>query len=84
MTLNEVAVASAKDKEIGSVKVALQTNNWDTLRNSRYKILKEQLCLYKNILLKNTRIIISEALRKKTLALTHEKHPEIVAMKQLL
>lgn len=41
MTLEEIAAVLAKDKKIKEVKLWLQTNNWDTLKDSRYKILKE-------------------------------------------
>jgi len=81
MTLEEIAIASENDKEIREIKLALQTDNWKALGNSRYKIIKEQLCIYNNVLLRNTRIIIPKKLQKKTLVLAHEGHPGIVAMK---
>jgi len=52
-----------------------------TLENSWYKIIKEQLCIFNNVLLKNTHIITPEKLRKKT-ALAHEGHPGIVVIKR--
>lgn len=84
MTLKEIAIASKEDKKIKEVKLALQTDDWDALKNSRYKIIKEQLCICNNVLLRNTRIIIPEALQRKTLMLAHEGHPGIVAVKQRL
>lgn len=75
MTLDEIGAASKTDSKIKEVKLALRTNNWDTLKDSRYKIIKEQLCVYKNVLLRNTRIVIPEALQKKTLMLAHKGHP---------
>ena len=47
-------------------------------------MLKDELCVNDNIVLKGTRRVIPESLKKKTLDLANEGHPGILSMKHRL
>lgn len=84
MSLSEIDCESQKDVTLIEVRHAVNTGKWDTLKNTRFKLLKDELCVYKNIVLRGTRIVIPLSLRNKVLGIAHEGHPGIVAMKNRL
>lgn len=84
MTTDEINSESKKDKVLTEVRNALKSGDWGSLKNSRFQIIKEKLCIKDNIVLRGARIVIPKALQRKTLELAHEGHPGIVAMKHRL
>lgn len=83
LSMNTINEMSGKDEEIMKVKQSLALGNWDESLKY-FKIIKEELCFYNNILLRGTRIVIPKGLRARVLELAHEGHPGIVAMKHRL
>ena len=81
---DEINIESGNDKKLAGVRRALKTGDWKALENSRFKMLKDELCVNDNIVLRGTRIVIPESLKKETLDLAHEGHPGIVSMKHRL
>lgn len=78
--LQEIMDQSRQDSEIQRVKEGLYNSNWhDTVKI--YKIFKDELCFYEDILLRGTKIVIPSKLREKVLKAAHEGHPGITAMK---
>lgn len=84
MSMTELETESANDPLLIEVREAIRTGKWDRLSSSRFRAVKEELCLYNNLVLRGTRIVIPERLKERTLALAHEGHPGIVAMKNRL
>lgn len=83
LKITEIEEASAADKSIQSVRIALDQGEWsgDSLP---FKLFATELCFAGKILLRGTRIVIPELLRKQTLDLAHEGHPGMTVMKQRL
>lgn len=77
--LQEIETISAQDEEIQSIKRAL---NADGL--GLFKPFAIELCFAGGILLRNTKIVIPESLRERTLQLAHEGHPGMSVMKRRL
>ncbi|KAK2578228.1 hypothetical protein KPH14_001387 [Odynerus spinipes] len=84
MTTKEIDIESSKDKILTEVKRAIESGNWNLLKNTRFSLFKDELCVYGNIILKGTRIVIPDSLKRKVLELAHEGHPGIVSMKHRL
>lgn len=72
--------ASGSDKEINDVKNGVYDKEWHESVKG-YKIFENEFCFYGNILLRGTRIVLPQKLRKDVVAAAHEGHPGIVAMK---
>lgn len=83
VSLKEIAECSEKDTEIQKVKAGIYYNNWDD-EVKLFKIFQNELCFQEGILLRGTKIVIPENLRKVVLAAPHEGHPGIVSMKARL
>lgn len=80
ITLNEIEKSTADDEELGKVKQSLMSGNWDEVAES-YRRIKDELCQVGELVLRNSRIIIPEALQDRMIQLGHTGHPGIVAMK---
>lgn len=79
--LDEIEEKSASDKEIQAVKVSIDRNEWhDT--TLPFKPFANELCWSGKILMRNTRIVIPNNLRERTLELAHEGHPGMSVMKR--
>jgi transposase InsO family protein len=50
----------------------------------KYHPFKDELCLVGKVILRNTKLVIPEELRRQVLELAHEGHPGISSMKQRL
>lgn len=81
--MNQIIEYSQQDPEIQMVKEGLLKGNWDEAVKA-YKIFQSELCLYEDILLRGTKIVIPLKLRAQVLNAAHEGHPGIVAMKSRL
>ena len=58
--------------------------NWETPICAQNKPIREELCLFGNIVLRGTRVNEPKRLRVKAIELAHEGHQEMVKMKQRL
>lgn len=79
--LAEVEQHSKVDKTIQAVKQAIYHNKWTELAQP-FKLFETELCVAGEILLRGTKIVMPEELRKRTIELAHEGHPGICKMKQ--
>ncbi|KMQ82135.1 hypothetical protein RF55_24049 [Lasius niger] len=84
MSVEEIEVESREDPWLGEVRQAITTENWESLSSTRVKAIKDELCTYNNIVLRGTRIVVPEKLKKRVLSIALEEHPGIVAMKDRL
>ena len=78
LSTREFERASATDAEISVVKDCVRTGNWENCPVPVYLHMKDELCVYGEILLRGTRIVIPRILREKVTKLAHEGHQGIV------
>lgn len=83
ISLEEIEEQSASDDEIKAVRKSIEDDVWPEAAMP-YKSIKDELCFSGDILLRNTRIVIPQSLRKRTLQLAHEGHPGMTVMKRRL
>ncbi|XP_053690472.1 uncharacterized protein K02A2.6-like [Sabethes cyaneus] len=79
----DIEQESEMDTSIGAVRTALQDGVWSD-DAAPYKLFETELCFAGKILLRGTRMVIPQSLRRRTLDLAHEGHPGISLMKQRL
>ena len=84
MSLDEIDKESAKDPLLSQVREALKSGNWDKLTSSKFRMIKDELCVNNHVVLRGTRIVMPKSLQNGTLSIAHEAHPGIVAMKNRL
>ncbi|XP_055584741.1 uncharacterized protein K02A2.6-like [Uranotaenia lowii] len=83
ITLNEIIDGTLKDDELAVVKESLNTGRWNE-RIKNYFPFRAELCIISDIVMRNDRIIIPAALRKRVLKLAYIGHPGIEKTKQRL
>lgn len=83
LKLNEIEQASEVDNTIRSVQFGIEQDTWSE-DAMPFKLFATELSFAGKILLRGTRIVIPEVLRKRTLDLAHEGHPGMTIMKQRL
>ena len=71
MTLQNLPLASESDPTLQTIKDCLDTGNWSAAP-APFTDLKEELCQRRGIILRNSRIIIPDALSPYILQLAHE------------
>ena len=76
--------ASYNDAELSQVRNCVITGNWEHCTIPSYAHLKDELCIYGEILLHGARIVVAKSLRDKVLRLAHEGHQGIVKTKYRL
>lgn len=85
LSREEIKQASQDDPEIKCVIEAIRSGKWpDDKRLSVYRKVANELTSTDGILVRGTRIVIPNDLRKRTLDITHESHRGIVRLKQAL
>ena len=86
MTLEEVVQSTLKDNELQAVMRAIQTDKWnsDPLLAPFYNVRHELTVTMQGVVLRDHRIVMPQALRDRTLAITHQGHQGVVKTKQLL
>lgn len=83
VTVEEVRDATIKDDELISVKKAIEMDVWPKeLR--KYELIKTELCIVDEIVLRGFRIIIPKELTAKILEIGHEGHIAANGMKNKL
>lgn len=73
---------SLADETIEAVKRAIDTNDWSDALTAPYKNFSTEFCFAGNVLLRSTRIVLPECLRRHALELAHEGHPGMSVMKR--
>ena len=66
------------DAELSQVKGCVRTGNWEHCTVPSYAHIKDELCIYGEILLRGSRIVVPKTLRDKVVRLAHELHQGIV------
>ena len=82
LTARDVERASAKDPELQELEKCIRSGKWEDCRCTRYKMVRDELCMIGKLILRGTRIVIPQCLRKSILELAHEGHQGIVKTKQ--
>ena len=80
----EIEEASYKDEELCQVKNCVHSGNWERCTLSSYVPIKDELCIYGEILLRGTRIVVPRILRDKVVRLAHEGNQGMVKTKYRL
>ena len=80
LTTREIERESAKDRELENVRNCLINNDFKELPKAYIPIVTE-LCVYGQLILRGTRIVMPEKLRSQTISLAHEGHLGIVNTK---
>lgn len=83
VSLIEIKEASERDEEINKIKKGITTNHWEE-PVKHCQVFQIEFCVVDGILLRGTRIVVPNSLRKRVLDAAHEGHPGIVAMKSRL
>jgi len=83
-TPNEIEEASYNDEELCQVKNCVRSGNWERCTLTSYAHVKDELCIYGELLLRGTRIVVPGVLRDKVLTLAHEGHQGVVKTKYRL
>lgn len=84
ITAKEIEKASVNDSELEHIKQCIKIGDWEHCMIPGYKHVKDELCVYGEIVLRGTRIVIPISLRKQVLQLAHEGHQGIVKTKMRL
>ncbi|XP_053606236.1 uncharacterized protein K02A2.6-like [Plodia interpunctella] len=83
VTLEEVQEATMKDEELCDLKKAIEKDIWPK-EFRKYELIKTELCVIDNIILRGTRIVIPTCLKERILDLGHEGHIGTNSMKAKL
>ena len=59
----EIEEASYSDAELSQVKGCMRTGNWERCTFPSYAHIKDELCIYGEILLRGSRIVVPKTLR---------------------
>lgn len=80
----EIGQASCDDEELIIVKSCVRSGNWSQCTVPLYLHVKDLLCVYGELLLHGTRIVIPEVLRGRVQKIAHEGHQVVVKTKNRL
>jgi transposase InsO family protein len=85
INIQEVEQESAKDEELRLLRHCIQSGDWKSDGISvSYRAVKDELCVLGNLVLRGTKIVIPESLRKKVLIIAHEGHQGCAKTKERL
>ena len=83
LKIQEIESASAEDEDLQAVRSCLISGNWETAPKP-YVWVRNELTYIGQVILRGTRIVIPNILRKRVLELAHEGHQGVVKMKERL
>ena len=85
VTLSEMRSETSKDAALSKLLAEIHSRKWsnDELLKA-YSGIKEELSVFEGVILRGTRIVVPQSLRKRILKLAHETHQGIVKTKQFL
>ena len=85
LTAKEVECASEDDAELTSVRHYIQiSGDWSQYKMPHFMCVKNELCVLVKLVLRGTRIVIPQSLRKQVLHVAYEDHESIVKVKSRL
>ena len=83
LKIQEIESASAEDDDLQAVRSCLISGNWETAPKP-YVWVRNELTYIGQVILRGTRIVIPNILRKRVLELAHEGRQGVVKMKERL
>ena len=84
LTPKEIEQASYDDEELNLVKSCVRSGNWSQCTVPSYLHVKDELCVYGELLLRGTRIVVPSILRDRVMKIAHEGHQGVVKTKNRL
>ena len=84
LTPKEIEQASYDDEELNLVKSCVRSGNWSQCTVPSYLYVKDELCVYGELLLRGTRIVVPSILRDRVMKIAHEGHQGVVKTKNRL
>ena len=83
LRIQEIEQASSKDGELQAIRECLVNERWENLPTP-YLPMRNELTFIGHVVLRGTRIIVPQVLRKRVIELAHEGHQGIVKTKERL
>lgn len=83
ITLQEIKEETTKDEELTQIMECLRSGIMDCMFKE-YKPYVDELCSAEGVLLRGNRLVVPTKLRERVLAVAHEAHPGMAAMKRRL
>ena len=83
LRIKEIERVSAQDSELQAVRNCLIEGKWDNAPK-QYLPVRNELTFIGHVILRGTRIVIPQALRKRVVNLAHEGHQGVVKTKERL
>lgn len=83
LTWHQIETHSEDDVVLQSVKTAIENDSWDPSQ-SKFEAHKNELRVLGNLLFKDNKVILPQALRAQALAFAHEGHVGEMAMKRIM
>ena len=83
LRIKEIERVSAQDSELQAVRNCLIEEKWDNAPKS-YLPVRNELTFIGHVILRGTRIVVPQALRKRVVSLAHEGHQGVVKTKERL
>ena len=81
---SEVEALSAKDATLELVRQAVISSDWSKLQGTTYKMVKDELWVVGQLVMRGGRIVMPENLWNRTVMLAHEGHQGVVRTKARL
>ena len=82
LSAKEIEQASFDYEELSIVKSCVKSGNWSKYKAAvSYLHVKDELCIYGELFLRGTRIVIPNIQRDRVLQIAHEGHQRIVKTK---
>ena len=82
MTGEETEKMSGVDDQLENLRQCIKTGSWENASCSDYKSLRDELCIFGNMVLRGTRIAVQRKFRARVTGLGHEVHQGMLRMKQ--
>ena len=83
LRIKEIERISAQDPELQAVRNCLIEEKWDNAPKS-YLPVRNELTFIVHVILRGTRIVVPQSLRKRVVSLAHEGHQGVVKTKERL
>ncbi|CAM1332867.1 Uncharacterised protein r2_g4210 [Pycnogonum litorale] len=87
ISMEEMQMASKNDEELQQLRKLIVSGTWSTMVPSdltNYVHVKDELCVFEQLILRGTRIVVPKNLRNRVICLAHEGHQGIVKTKNRL
>lgn len=83
MTIDEIQEATMADEELQTLIQSIRTGKWN--KQCKYYAVRQELSVTQNgVILRGTKLVMPNELRKRTIKLAHQGHQGIVKTKQAL